>query len=184
MPAGCHYILNYMKVPYYTLYYITILHTNYIIVPYHTLDYIIIIQWHIILALTGNVKAYFSTAWIGFASILQYRPTAGCPLKLVKPIPWFFPDSFSKTGWLLTIYWPCSKDCKGWTKLRWFSPKKVDIFIIYHRFCDILYHETGWKFPDVSPTCFCKIPWFSPDFLPKFPVFPDCSLYWAPYYRD
>ena len=33
----------------------------------------------------------------------------------------------------------------------------------------------SWKFPDISLTCFCKIPWFSPDFT-HFSKFPDFSL--------
>ena len=33
----------------------------------------------------------------------------------------------------------------------------------------------SWKFPDISLTCFCKIPWFYPDFT-HFYKFPDFSM--------
>ena len=105
------------------------------------------------------------------------------PTQFGKQIPWFSLDSFSKTGCLLTIYWPCSKDCKVWhiTKLRWFSKKKVDIFIIYNIISMIFF--ILWnrlKIPLYFPVC--TIPWLFPDFthlfpipwfsLQKFPVFP------------
>ena len=112
------------------------------------------------------------------------------PLNLVKRIPRFFPDSFSNTGCLLTIYWPCSKDCKVWhtyNKVKMgFVKKGRHFYHIHYIIVSVIFNimkefENSLIFPchvlDKVPdfTHFFPNSLISPcrKFFPtKFPVFP------------
>ena len=91
---------------------------------------------------------------------------------------WFFPDSFRKTGRLLTISWPCSKDCKFITysvKIDGLK-KRVDIFYQICQISVIFYIMKQVENSLIFPWhVFVKIPWLSL-ILPTFSKFPDFSL--------
>ena len=92
---------------------------------------------------------------------------------MVKQIPWFPPPPTVSAR--QKDYWPSNDHVQKIAKFDTYNKVKMVFIIkvryfehIYHRFCNFLYHETGWKFPDISPTCFCKMLWFSPN----SPIFP------------
>ena len=94
----------------------------------------------------------------------------GCPLKLVKQIPWFFPDSF-----------PIFQDISPFSRIYIYILENGETISIYIAENSLIFRwHVFVKFPDfslISPI-FSKFPDFSLQgiFFTKFPVLHDFSL--------